>query len=117
MKLLNDIFPQHERRGGGVFKNYTVSLFLGKPKDKSRDKSPKLIEDVTFKGMARPVFESFSDITFDSVGSSESPSHEVPKLTGERAGIQEMIDSFLMVHAKTTSGWTMEAFTRKIFPG
>ena len=78
MKLLNDIFPQHERRGGGVFKNSGVSFFPCKPKDKSRDKSPKLVEDVTFKRIVRPVFESFSDVAFYSVGVSESPSHEVP---------------------------------------
>ena len=111
MKLLNDIFPQHERRGGGVFKNSVLSLFPGNPKDKSEDKSLELIEDVTFKGIVHPVFESFNDITFKSVGSSESPIHKVPKLTGERAGIQEMINSFLVIHAKTTSGWTMESFT------
>ena len=78
MKLLEDIFPQHERRGGGVFKNSVVSLFPGKPKDKSRGKIPELIEDVTFKGTVHPVFESFRDITFYSVGTSEIPSHKVP---------------------------------------
>ena len=49
-----------------------------KPKDKSKDKSPKLVEDVTFKRIVRPVFESFSDVAFYSIGVSESPSHEVP---------------------------------------
>ena len=74
-------------------------------------KSLELVEDVTFKGIVRPFFKSFCDISFYMVGMSKIPNHQVRKLTGERAGIQEMIDGFLMVHANTTFGWTMEAFT------
>ena len=78
MKLLNDVFSRRERRGGEVFKNSVVSFIPGKPKDKSRDKSPKLVEDVTFKGSVRPIFESFSAISFYFVGAFEIPSHKVP---------------------------------------
>ena len=78
MKILIDCFPQHLRRGGGVFKNYIVSFFLGEPKNEARDKSPKLVEDVTFKGVVHPVFESLGNIAFYSVGTSESHSHKVP---------------------------------------
>ena len=78
MELLVDCLPQHMRSGGGVFKNSVVSFFPGEPKNKDRDKSPKLVDYVTFKGMVHTVFDGLSDISFYSVGTSESHSHEVP---------------------------------------
>ena len=87
-------------------------FFPGVPKNKTRDKHPKLVEDVTFKGVVNLVFKRLSNIAFYSVGASKSPSHEVPKLIGERASIQEIINSFLVIHAKNTYGWTKGTFTR-----
>ena len=78
MELLVYFLPQHVRSGGRVFKNFAISFFPGEPKNKAGDKSPKLVDDVTFKGAVHPFFESFSTIAFYSVGMSKSHSHEVP---------------------------------------
>ena len=78
MELFVDCLPQHMVSGGGFFKNSAVSFFPGEPKNKARDKSPKLLDDVTFKGVVHLVFDGLGDISFYSVGTSESHNHEVP---------------------------------------
>ena len=72
--------PKDIRRGAMIFENPVIALLPDNPIDKTRDKNPEGVEEVTLKGLLRLFLDGVDCISPTSTNSSVADGNSIPEL-------------------------------------